>query len=51
MDAVLYQLVVLGEAANAALQADPSRRTRFPDVPWSRATSSAARPPDSSIPT
>lgn len=35
MDAVLYQLVVLGEAAKAALQADPSLRARFPDVPWS----------------
>ena len=35
MDAVLYQLVVLGEAAKAALQAEPSLRTRFPDVPWS----------------
>ncbi|HEY0779075.1 MAG TPA: HepT-like ribonuclease domain-containing protein [Gemmatirosa sp.] len=34
-DAVLYQLVVLGEAAKAALQADPSLATRFPAVPWS----------------
>ncbi len=34
-DAVLYQLVVLGEAAKAALQADPALATRFPDVPWS----------------
>ena len=35
MDAALYQLVVLGEAATAALQADPPLRTRFPNVPWS----------------
>jgi uncharacterized protein with HEPN domain len=35
MDAMLFQLVVLGEAAKAALQADPSLRARFPDVPWS----------------
>ena len=34
-DAVLYQLVVLGEAAKAALQADPSLATRFSTVPWS----------------
>ena len=34
-DAVLYQLVVLGEATKAALQADPSLATRFPAVPWS----------------
>ena len=34
-DAVLYQLVVLGEATKAALHADPALRTRFPDVPWS----------------
>jgi uncharacterized protein with HEPN domain len=34
-DAVLYQLVVLGEAAKAALQADPALRIRYPDVPWS----------------
>lgn len=35
VDAVLYQLVVLGGAAEAALQADPSLRARFPEVPWS----------------
>ncbi|HEY0776590.1 MAG TPA: HepT-like ribonuclease domain-containing protein [Gemmatirosa sp.] len=34
-DAVLYQLVILGEATKAALQADPSLATRFPAVPWS----------------
>ena len=32
---MLYQLVVLGEAAKAALQADPSLAARFPAVPWS----------------
>lgn len=35
LDAVLYQLVVVGEAAKAVLQADPGLRARFPDVPWS----------------
>ena len=34
-DAVLYQIVVLGEAAKAALSADPSLETRLPDVEWS----------------
>ncbi len=34
-DAVLYQIVVLGEAAKAALSADPSLETSLPSVEWS----------------
>lgn len=34
-DAVLYQIVVLGEAAKGALAADPTLETSFPDVEWS----------------
>ncbi|MGH9259355.1 MAG: HepT-like ribonuclease domain-containing protein [Acidimicrobiales bacterium] len=34
-DAVLYQIVVLGEAAKAALIADPSLKVSLPDVEWS----------------
>jgi uncharacterized protein with HEPN domain len=36
-DAILYQLVVLGEAAKGALAADPSLEADFPDVDWSPA--------------
>ncbi len=35
VDAVLDELVVLGEASKAARQADPARAPRFPAVPWS----------------
>jgi uncharacterized protein with HEPN domain len=34
-DAILYQIVVLGEAAKAALAADPSVASEVPDVEWS----------------
>lgn len=34
-DAILYQIVVLGEAAKGALAADPSLETSLPDVEWS----------------
>lgn len=34
-DAILYQVVVLGEAAKAALAADPSLESALPDVEWS----------------
>jgi uncharacterized protein with HEPN domain len=34
-DAILYQVVVLGEAAKAALQADPSLATELPEIEWS----------------
>lgn len=34
-DAILYQVVVLGEAAKAALAADPSLESSLPDVEWS----------------
>lgn len=34
-DAILYQLVVLGEAAKGALEADPSLTEAYPDVEWS----------------
>ena len=33
-DAVLYQLIVLGEAAKAALAADPSLGARLPGIDW-----------------
>jgi uncharacterized protein with HEPN domain len=34
-DAILYQIVVLGEAAKAALAADPGLEAAHPDVDWS----------------
>ncbi len=34
-DAILYQVVVLGEAAKGALQADPSLATELPEIEWS----------------
>jgi uncharacterized protein with HEPN domain len=34
-DAILYQIIVLGEPAKAALAADPSLETALPDVEWS----------------
>ena len=34
-DAVLYQLIVLGEAAKAALAADPEIPTTLPAIDWS----------------
>jgi len=34
-DAILYQIVVLGEAAKSALIADPSIEKDLPDVEWS----------------
>ncbi len=34
-DAILYQVVVLGEAAKAALAADPSVESALPEVEWS----------------
>ena len=34
-DAILYQVVVLGEAAKAVLAADPSLESSLPDVEWS----------------
>jgi uncharacterized protein with HEPN domain len=34
-DAILYQVVVLGEAAKAALAADPSLQMTLPEVEWS----------------
>jgi uncharacterized protein with HEPN domain len=34
-DAILYQIVVLGEAAKAALAADPSLASEVPGVEWS----------------
>ena len=33
-DAILYQLVVLGEAAKAALAAAPALATTYPSVDW-----------------
>jgi len=33
-DAILYQIVVLGEAAKATLAADPSLESLFPGVEW-----------------
>ena len=37
-DAILYQVVVLGEAAKAALAIDPSLETVLPEVEWSPIT-------------
>jgi len=34
-DAILYQVIVLGEAAKAALAADPELPTQLPAVDWS----------------
>lgn len=34
-DAILYQIVVLGEAAKAALAADPELEAAHPEVDWS----------------
>ena len=34
-DAMLYQIVVLGEAAKGAIAADPRVTTLIPDVDWS----------------
>lgn len=34
-DAILYQIVVLGEAAKAALAFDPRLATDLPDIDWS----------------
>lgn len=34
-DAMLYQIIVLGEAAKAALAADPDLTRRAPDIDWS----------------
>jgi uncharacterized protein with HEPN domain len=34
-DAILYQIIVLGEAAKAALAADPSLEAAYPAVDWS----------------
>ena len=34
-DAILYQIVILGEAAKSALSADPSIERELPEVEWS----------------
>jgi hypothetical protein len=34
-DAMLYRIVVLGEAAKAALAADPALKTAYPTGDWS----------------
>lgn len=34
-DAIVYQIVVLGEAAKAVIAADPSLETELPQVEWS----------------
>jgi uncharacterized protein with HEPN domain len=34
-DAILYQIVILGEAAKSAVAADPSIEKDLPDVEWS----------------
>lgn len=34
-DAMLYQIIVLGEAAKAVLAADPSLETALSDIEWS----------------
>ena len=36
-DAILYRIIVLGEAAKAALAADPSLEAAHPEVDWSPA--------------
>jgi len=37
-DAILYQIIVLGEAAKAALGADPRLEAAYPAVDWSPVT-------------
>jgi uncharacterized protein with HEPN domain len=34
-DAILYQIVVIGEAARSALEADPSIEDELPEIEWS----------------
>lgn len=34
-DAILYQIMVLGEAAKAAIAAEPSMESALPDLEWS----------------
>jgi uncharacterized protein with HEPN domain len=34
-DAILYQIVVLGESAEAVLKADPTMESEIPEVEWS----------------
>lgn len=34
-DAIVYQIVVVGEAAKAVVAADPSIETEFPEIEWS----------------
>ena len=34
-DAILYQIIVLGEAAKAALAADPTLPETLPNIDWS----------------
>jgi uncharacterized protein with HEPN domain len=34
-DAIVYQIIVLGEAAKAVLAADPSLETDLPEIAWS----------------
>jgi uncharacterized protein with HEPN domain len=34
-DAILYQIIVLGEAARAAVAADPGLEAAHPEVDWS----------------
>jgi uncharacterized protein with HEPN domain len=34
-DAIVYQIIILGEAATAVIQADPSVESEVPDVDWS----------------
>lgn len=34
-DAILYQIIVLGEAAKAALAADPGLEAAYPAIDWS----------------
>jgi uncharacterized protein with HEPN domain len=50
-DAILYQVVILGEAAKAALRADPSIETELPAVEWSPIAPSSALIPDARVDT
>ena len=34
-DAIVYQIVVIGEAAKAVVTADPSVEAQFPEIEWS----------------
>lgn len=34
-DAVIYQIIILGEAAKAAIAADPTIASEVPDIDWS----------------